>query len=48
MCGAGLEQHYVELLEDEKQDLEIEQVLFASNNYAAISFNTFSIKVFNG
>jgi hypothetical protein len=48
MCGAGLEQYYVDLLEEEKQDVEIEQVLFASNSYAAISFNTFSIKVFNG
>jgi len=48
MCSAGIEDHYVQVLEEEKQDKEIEEVLFSFNSYAAISFNTFSIRVFNG
>lgn len=30
MCGAGLEQYYLDILEQEKQDNDIQDVLFSN------------------
>lgn len=45
MCGAGLEQHYLDILEQEKEDNEIQNILFSNSSFAAIFFSTFTISV---
>lgn len=45
MCGSGIEDYYVQIMEQEKQDNEIEQLLFASQSFLKISLSTFSLFV---
>ena len=45
MCGAGLEQHYLDMLKQEQEDKEIEQILFSQASFAAVFFSTFRISV---
>jgi len=52
MCGAGVEQYYIDLLEQESiEDIQesnediIQQTLVNNSSFASISFSTFSIRV---
>ena len=45
MCGAGIEDHYLQILEQEQQDKDIEQLLFVDKSFVKISFSTLSISV---
>jgi hypothetical protein len=45
MCGSGIEDYYVQIMEQKKQDEEIEQLLFAPQSFVKISLSTFSLFV---
>lgn len=45
MCGAGLEQYYVDLIKEEKEDEIIDTNLIDNSSFVSIKFSTFSLRV---
>lgn len=45
MCGPGIEQHYLDILEEEANEEIIEDTLVQNTSFASISFSTFSLRV---
>lgn len=45
MCGAGIEQHYVLMMEEEKNEELIDETFVQNSSFVSFSFSTFVIKV---
>lgn len=45
MCGAGIEQYYVDLIQEEEEDKIIDSTLVDNSSFASITFSTFFLRV---
>lgn len=44
MCGAGVEQHYLDILQEEKEEELIDQSLVDNTTFVSFSFSTFTLR----